>query len=383
MKKALLTSGLLLLATNAAFAQTTARLDSTVARDNSYDDPRITVTHYAYAPDGVLAQTRSETYALSAPDQRTPTERQDYFTASDERGQVKYTWDSDKQAWRFVEGSYKEVDENDGTTVLATQDLIANADTTGYRFSSRTEYTYDEGGRLTSKSYFINPSAPPSWAAPRRARVYASTSRDTISWTPYLRYEYSFFANGAERSIAEYDVDQSTGQFKLNSYVEWDKNGDIINRLEPHNYNHPKYWEKYETVVDQDSLTATTYYSVRYEGEADFTLYNIQQIVYADSIGGRILSQRKYAEDGTIAERYDYNYIFATITIGDETAVNHVAADGQTVRVVGRKITTRGARHVTVHNAAGQLISTNDVTPVEPGIYIVQADGKTIKVVVK
>lgn len=53
------------------------------------------------------------------------------------------------------------------------------------------------------------------------------------------------------------------------------------------------------------------------------------------------------------------------------------------ITVLGRKITTEGAETVSVYNLSGQLISKDAVTSVEPGTYIVRADGKSIKVLVK
>ena len=65
------------------------------------------------------------------------------------------------------------------------------------------------------------------------------------------------------------------------------------------------------------------------------------------------------------------------------TAVNMVAADGTTIVVRGDKIVTSNAKNVQVSDMGGQVISTAATTTVRPGLYVVKADGKVVKVQVK
>lgn len=67
----------------------------------------------------------------------------------------------------------------------------------------------------------------------------------------------------------------------------------------------------------------------------------------------------------------------------DATAVNLVATEGSTILVEGNKIVTKGARQVEVCQADGKLVSRAPITSVGPGLYVVKADNKVIKVQVK
>lgn len=366
MKKTLIAFCLLLSAATTALAQSTARLDSTVAYDYSYGgNPKITVTHYSY-DKGELDESYSETYFQDTPGERTLTEKYEYFTGTVDRGYARFYWDSDRQTWIFDEGIYYEVDEYDLETVVATQNIVATEDGTDYYFTSREEKEFNENGNVTSWAFFNNVGAP-----------------TFQNWSCTHLYEYTYYANGQTHMITEYRPDEETGQLVVYGYYEYDANGNTLNSLTRNNFTQPNYWEKYETVIDEDNLTSTFSYSTRQLDEYDFKTQYSTQTVYGDSIGGKVIERRSYNADGTLTATAKFNYIYMTITIDDETAINQVAADGQAINVVGHKIITRGASRVTVHDINGQLISTSAVTEVKPGFYIVRADGKTIKVMVK
>ena len=71
------------------------------------------------------------------------------------------------------------------------------------------------------------------------------------------------------------------------------------------------------------------------------------------------------------------------IELDETTPVNLVSVDGGTIVVQGKKIVTKGAKDVKVYTSNGQLVSQTAETTVEPGLYMVVADGKTQKVLVK
>ncbi len=68
---------------------------------------------------------------------------------------------------------------------------------------------------------------------------------------------------------------------------------------------------------------------------------------------------------------------------GTITGVDNITAQVGKVAVDGRTITVSGADNVAVYGIGGQLLSKQNVTTVEPGVYVVVANGKSTKVIVK
>lgn len=65
------------------------------------------------------------------------------------------------------------------------------------------------------------------------------------------------------------------------------------------------------------------------------------------------------------------------------TGVSDINAAKARVEAKDGCIRVTGARRVAVYNANGSLVGNTALTAVEPGIYVVKADGKTVKVAVK
>lgn len=65
------------------------------------------------------------------------------------------------------------------------------------------------------------------------------------------------------------------------------------------------------------------------------------------------------------------------------TGVSEIGADKARIEVEDGSIAVTGAKQVAVYNAGGSLVGNTARTAVEPGIYMVKADGKTVKVAVK
>jgi hypothetical protein len=68
---------------------------------------------------------------------------------------------------------------------------------------------------------------------------------------------------------------------------------------------------------------------------------------------------------------------------GTVTGVDNVVSEIAKISVADRTITVAGAHTVAVYNMNGQVLSKQSVTTVEPGIYVVVANGKSTKVLVK
>ena len=65
------------------------------------------------------------------------------------------------------------------------------------------------------------------------------------------------------------------------------------------------------------------------------------------------------------------------------TAISNVSNDGVKVSVNGGTIHVAGARSVAIYNIAGALVGSKAATMLPAGVYVVVADGKSFKVIVK
>ena len=85
-------------------------------------------------------------------------------------------------------------------------------------------------------------------------------------------------------------------------------------------------------------------------------------------------------EDGNVPTNY---IVYLTKAPQAYTAINNVVNDAVNVSVKGRTINVAGASSVAIYNTAGALVSRNAATMLPAGVYVVIADGKSFKVVVK
>ena len=91
--------------------------------------------------------------------------------------------------------------------------------------------------------------------------------------------------------------------------------------------------------------------------------------------------QRTASEaDGTVPTNY---IVYLTRSPQAYTAINNVVNDAVNVSVNGRTINVAGASKVAIYNTAGALVSRDAATMLPAGVYVVIADGKSFKVVVK
>ena len=85
-------------------------------------------------------------------------------------------------------------------------------------------------------------------------------------------------------------------------------------------------------------------------------------------------------EDGNVPTNY---IVYLTKAPQAYTAINNVVNDAVNVSVNGRTINVAGASSVAIYNTAGALVSRDAATMLPAGVYVVIADGKSFKVVVK
>lgn len=84
--------------------------------------------------------------------------------------------------------------------------------------------------------------------------------------------------------------------------------------------------------------------------------------------------------DGAVPTNY---IVYVTKAPDVVTAINSVTNEAVKVSVNGRTIDVAGASSVAIYNTAGALVSRNATTMLPAGVYVVVADGKSYKVIVK
>lgn len=84
--------------------------------------------------------------------------------------------------------------------------------------------------------------------------------------------------------------------------------------------------------------------------------------------------------DGTVPANY---IVYLTKAPAKLTAISSVSNDDVKVKVNSGAINVAGASSVAIYNTAGALVSRNAITQLPAGFYLVVADGKCFKVIVK
>ena len=84
--------------------------------------------------------------------------------------------------------------------------------------------------------------------------------------------------------------------------------------------------------------------------------------------------------DGNVPTNY---IVYLTRSPQAYTAINNVVNDAVNVSVNGRKINVAGASSVAIYNTAGAFVSRDAATMLPAGVYVVIADCKSYKVVLK
>lgn len=102
------------------------------------------------------------------------------------------------------------------------------------------------------------------------------------------------------------------------------------------------------------------------------------------SADGKVLGVATYEIHPAIQEPFNYPHI----TVLDESpiaGIDNITENESSpeIKVLGNVISVTGASKVAVFNINGQIVSESNAVSVTPGVYIVKADSKTAKVIVK
>ena len=80
---------------------------------------------------------------------------------------------------------------------------------------------------------------------------------------------------------------------------------------------------------------------------------------------------------------FDNFVVYLTKAPDVNSAVSNIADNRVGISVAGGVLTVTGAKHIKVYNTAGALVSTSAITRLPVGVYIVVADAKCQKVLVR
>lgn len=372
---------------------------------------------YSYNDAGRLAvMTKSE---VSADGVETPVEKYVFYCETPtQEGSDYYYWFEDE--WVGVTGSKSDHNANGYQTLYETHEW--NSTTKSYCTTFKEVWKYDESGNeilleewsdydMESGEYGTHTTTEHAYSADGQITLYAKYNhvdgqkllleKDEIvlddagrtisnvyfsgrdeeadTWGSAYKREYNYNANGQIIYHSYYRWDNTTKSFVLQEEDSYDDKGRTTMEFYLSN---PGVGYRYTYDYDDDALTCLqTYYETNTDMYPEFGDPSYLLTTYKDSVLGNPLSSVSYDSEHNIDKTR--RYVYKAITAEDTTAINKVAADHEMITVLGRKITTEGAESVSVYNLAGQLISTDAVTSVEPGTYIVRVDGKSIKVLVK
>lgn len=109
------------------------------------------------------------------------------------------------------------------------------------------------------------------------------------------------------------------------------------------------------------------------EGEC-YNLHGVVMLTPATSGAPSLMA------DGTVPTNY---IVYLTKAPTEITAITSVTNDGVKVNVANGTINVAGASNVAIYNTAGALVSRNAITQLPAGVYLVAADGKCFKVIVR
>ncbi len=129
--------------------------------------------------------------------------------------------------------------------------------------------------------------------------------------------------------------------------------------------------------------------SLSYSPEAEalsagtYTLGSIQVTASEDASGECAITFTDGSLSTPDGTRNAIDNTEATVTISTQTAVSDITVSNTTINIVNGAIMVSDATSIQVYTLSGALVGTTIVTNVEPGYYIVVADGIARKVAVK
>ena len=129
--------------------------------------------------------------------------------------------------------------------------------------------------------------------------------------------------------------------------------------------------------------------SLTYSPEANslaagtYTLGTIQVTASEDASGNYTISFADGSFSTSSGKRNAMGNTESVVSVTTQTAVNEISVNSAQVSTSDGMIVVNGANNIQVYTTSGSLVSTSSVTSVEPGYYIVVANGVAHKVAVK
>lgn len=294
-----------------------------------------------------------------------------------------YDWDASQKNWMIINQVTKKYEEDNHIykDLLVQEDSLYRKgnEILGYIIS----YEYDVVGKL-SRSDTWQWKDGSSHLLTYTLYGYDKhgygllTSTQTFDSDGYLlssdSYEWKNFENGTVTYPDLYMVGSFTGWDFQEDWIGEDMGDGIV---EWHNVTLNKN--------DQFKLVAGSDWSAPYNfGLYEYSPVPVNSIVPLQKTGASSnISVQMDAEETTFKTiRLDLKNETLYIE-SDPTGVDEVNAPQAGVTVKGNRICVADAKHVAVYNADGSLVGNTAETTVEPGVYMVKADGKTVKVAVK
>lgn len=292
-----------------------------------------------------------------------------------------YTWIPSRKDWVCNSEQDVELDSEGRATLwyLYNYDVAADGTTT-FNYGYRDEMSYD--GNITYTNQYSRSSAAGSWIF---TGAYASTSNE------------NGLASKDERFNSSKELESTT--FYEWKYLTWGTEyndvylrGKMTNWAALDEYKmtdlHDGTLELYNITIKKDDefkFADAEWQETNWGGNVQVgeNQINYNERTFLTSNGGNLMLNMD--ADEVLIKKITLNFLTGELYMEYDatTAVNQVAADGSTITVQGNKIVTVGAKNVKVYSADGTLVSRQAVTSVQPGMYIVKADAKVIKVQVK
>ena len=287
-----------------------------------------------------------------------------------------YMWESDKQDWKIIGELSYDYDEYD--RVLNYKEL--HQDPRGFIWGYWTHYEYIQ----------------PEYA--KRTRY--SWDDDLQNWLPYCYYIDTYDENkclvhtdtydAADNSLT-YQTDNTWRQFILDPTIYPDV----------YFVGESTSWEFLDTMTGTDlgdgivewrNVTIKKGEQFKFAAGSwdinwglslrDDSPAPVNKEVQLERNGYNITVQMD-AEETTFTS-IRLNIVKGTLFLETAaTGVSEIDASNAEIAVSGNRIRVTGAKQVAVYNASGALVGNTAETTVEPGVYMVKADGKTAKVAVK
>lgn len=280
-----------------------------------------------------------------------------------------YKWDADKQQWSVINEFISTYDNYGNQTMYSEQKQTSDG-YEGYRwkderisaeYGTYNHYAWDNNTNGWVKDWYRNIQYDENGNIANATTYNADNSFDN-------KVEYTwqkFFIGNAEFPDCYFMSDANTWTFDKNNIGKDMGNGIVVwNDLTIKKGQEFKFasedWTTFNWGCKPDEY-------IPFDQPVQLTNngVNISITMEADEITFKTVSLNVLA--GVVAfETYP-----SSIDSPDAQRLNIYASNG--------KIVVQNAKSVKVYSASGELISTTSVTPVQKGLYIVKADGKTVK----